>query len=89
MNSPYAYCSPIRVEVISQPTKCPFSTYHCIATGFIEALKSEKIEFTLVALQVGVSSAVGATALGAEEAGLSLPIDYAANTYELFHYRPE
>lgn len=59
------------------------------ATGFTEALKTEKIEFTLVSLQAGVSSAVGATALGAEEAGLSLPIDYAANTYELFHYRPE
>ena len=60
-----------------------------IFIGFIEALEGRKIEFTLVALKEGVSSAIGAAALGAEEAGLFLPIDYAANTYELFHYKPE
>ena len=71
------------------PAKYHFQCTACYYTGFTEALKSEKIELTLVALREGVSSAVGATALGAEEAGLTLPIDYAANTYELFHYRPE
>lgn len=57
--------------------------------GFIEALESAKIEFTLVALKEGVSSAIGAAALGAEGVGFSLPIDYAANTYQLFNYKPE
>ena len=60
-----------------------------MAVGFIEALEDRKVEFTLVALKEGVSSAVGAAALGAEEAGLSLSVDYAANTYQLFHYKPE
>ena len=79
---------------------CLWSDMHCISissvkivlfmlSGFVEALASERKEFTLVALKEGVSSAIGATALGAKEAGLSLPIDYAANTIELFHYKPE
>ena len=58
-------------------------------TGFLEVLESKRSEFTLVGLKEGVSSAIGATALGAEGAGLSLPVDYAANTYELFHYKPK
>ena len=58
-------------------------------TGFLEVLERKRVEFTLVSLKEGVSSAIGATALGAEEAGLSLPVNYAANTYELFHYKPQ
>ena len=54
--------------------------------GFLEALRDEDVEFTIVTLRV--SSAIGAVALGTKAAGLSLPLDFAANTTVLFHYKP-
>lgn len=57
-------------------------------TGFMEAVSSEGVEFTLVMLKEGVSSAIGGAVLGAKTAGLSLSMDYSFNTTVLFHYKP-
>ena len=54
----------------------------------MEVLSGEGIEFTLVKLKEGVSSAIGGAALGAKAAGLTLSLDYASNTTVLFHYKP-
>lgn len=59
-----------------------------MCAGFMEALSGEGVEFTLVMLKEGVSSAIGAAALGAKAAGLSLTLDYSSNTTQLFHYKP-
>ena len=56
--------------------------------GFISALSDTGVEFTLVTLKEGVSSAVGAAALGAKAAGLSFTMDHTANVNVLFHYKP-
>ena len=53
----------------------------------MKALRAERVEFTLVTLKV--SSGVGAAVLGARKAGVTLPIDYTANTDVLFHYKPD
>ena len=58
-----------------------------LSTGFMEALRGERVEFTLVTLKV--SSGIGAAVLGARKAGITLPIDYTANTNVLFHYKPD
>lgn len=66
-----------------------FSFMHSlIGSGFMEAVSGEGVEFTLVKLKEGVSSAIGAAALGAKFAKLSLPLDFASNVCELFHYKP-
>ncbi len=52
------------------------------------ALSEAGVEFTIVTLREGVSSAVGAAALGAKAAGLTLSMDHAANVNVLFHYKP-
>ena len=54
----------------------------------MEALSSEGVEFTLVMLKEGVSSAMGGAVLGAKSAGLSLSLDYSLTTTLLFHYKP-
>lgn len=54
-------------------------------SGFLSALGD--IEFTLVCLKEGVSSAVGAATLGAKAAGVSLHIEHSANVDVLFHYK--
>ncbi len=54
----------------------------------MEALSGEGVEFTLVMLKEGVSSAIGGAVLGAKAAGLSLELDYNANISNLFHYKP-
>lgn len=70
-------------------------SFHCIIIvayyvvnlllGFLSALNDTGVEFTLVSLKDGVSSAVGAASLGAKAAGLSLHIDHSANVDVLFH----
>ena len=57
-------------------------------TGFMEAVSNEGVEFTLVMLKEGVSSAIGGAVLGAKTAGLSFSMDYSSNTTVLFHYKP-
>ena len=59
-----------------------------ITPGFMEAVSSEGVEFTLVMLKEGVSSAIGGAALGAKAAGLVLKLDYESTTSQLFHYKP-
>ena len=54
-------------------------------SGFLEVLKEDQIEFTLVSLKTGVSSGIGAAALGAKAAGLSVQIDYDYNVNVLYH----
>lgn len=54
----------------------------------MEALSGEGVEFTLVKLCEGVSSANGGAVLGAKAAGLSIDLDYSVNTTPLFHYQP-
>ena len=53
----------------------------------MDTLRGERVEFTLVTLKV--SSGIGAAVLGARKAGVTLPIDYTANTNVLFHYKPD
>jgi len=54
----------------------------------MEAMSGEGIEFTLVMLKEGVSTALGGAVLGAKAAGLTLSLDYSTTTIELFHYKP-
>jgi hypothetical protein len=54
----------------------------------MESLSGEGVEFTLVMLKDGVSSAIGGAMLGAKSAGLSLNMDHSATTTLLFHYKP-
>ncbi len=54
----------------------------------MEALSGEGIEFTLVKVNEGVSTALGGAVLGAKAAGLSLTLDYSSTTTGLFHYKP-
>ena len=54
----------------------------------MEAMSGEGIEFTLVKLKQGVSTALGGAVLGAKAAGLPLSLDYSSTTTELFHYKP-
>ena len=58
-----------------------------LSTGFMDTMRGERAEFTLVTLKV--SSGIGAAVLGARKAGTTLPIDYTANTNVLFHYKPD
>ena len=64
----------------------PNCRHHLIPPGFLEALKDESVEFTVVTLKV--SSAIGAASLGTKAAGIALSVNYAANTDTLFHYKP-
>lgn len=66
-------------------THCTHTHTH---TGFMEVLSSEGVEFTLVMLKEGVSSAMGGAVLGAKSAELSLSLDYSSNTTLLFYYKP-
>lgn len=65
----------------------PVCNYY-VTAGFMEALSSEGVEFTLVRLNEGVSSAMGAAVLGARSAGLLLSLDYFSTTELLFQYKP-
>jgi len=56
--------------------------------GFLSSLSETRVEFTLVTLKEGVSSAVGGALLGAKSAGDSLSVDHASNVTVLYHYKP-
>ena len=68
---------------------CSLEMYlYLLCTGFLCALSDSRVEFTIVTLKEGVSSAVGAAALGAKAAGLTLAMDHTANVNVLFHFKP-
>ena len=54
----------------------------------MEAMSGAGLEFTLVMVKEGVSTAQGGAVLGAKAAGLSLSLDYSSTTTKLFHYKP-
>jgi N-acetylglucosamine kinase len=61
---------------------------HCwdlLREGFLSVAGEAVSELTVVRLTT--SSAVGGAILGAREAGVSLPVDYQANTHLLEHFK--
>ncbi|XP_064383181.1 N-acetyl-D-glucosamine kinase-like [Halichondria panicea] len=80
-------CEPGGLHIVAIGTVL-IKAWDLLKEGFLSALSDTGVEFTLVSLKEGVSSAVGAAALGAKAAGLSLTMDHAANVNVLFHYKP-